>query len=748
MTEMKRIAHFITRNSKKIIVITLILNMAAAISLIRAKIDVSVQAFFNIDDRYTEELKRITEKYGGTDTIEIVVTSEEDLTTKKNLLELWRYYTKILAIDGVASVITFIPPVIPGSYPPLKTSEKVLKKYHAKISKMIEEDVGKDRGFSALFISKDRKSGIIQVRLKAKEGRNKYETLWKIKAVEKPDDMNVRYTGSVVIYDTLLHTLLKILLVLPPSVFSVLFIVFYLNVRNRRCTLFALLPAALSALWVFGTIFWSGLALNLILVITPIFVMIMGSADGLHFVIHFLENYFQLSHASGRENNNTSKIIEIEDNNTGDARLKEAAIAKTLEQVGIPMIITSVTTMVGFLSLSFSRIAALRNLGLFAAVGISYAGIISWFFLPALLSHITIPEGKRKKKLGEQVLKLLDRLNRKPIIPICFFSLVVLLSIMAIPRLTVYSDQLLFFKKHSAIRKDFAFVEKKFGSSEPLIGEVKIKGKLSDRGRMEEIYKLERKLEGMEGIYRVYSIVDILKWNYEKQVKKEGFPPPMLVRLMLKLFPETRRMISKNGVLLFMITRDWNTERADKLLEFVKHEKDLTITGIPILFTRLNELVVETQKSSLLITSIGIFLILLFLYRNLKNALVSMIPIYITVTGIYGLLYITGFNLNILTVTMSSIAIGVGIDYAIHFVFLLDYFKERDSKTFIRDAMHSSGIPILANALGITFGMLVLFLSPLRVHFQVAVVMIFAMLVSSISTLTIIPLFFKNVKKT
>ena len=113
-------------------------------------------------------------------------------------------------------------------------------------------------------------------------------------------------------------------------------------------------------------------------------------------------------------------------------------------------------------------------------------------------------------------------------------------------------------------------------------------------------------------------------------------------------------------------------------------------------------------------------------------------------TGIYGLLYITGFNLNILTVTMSSIAIGVGIDYAIHFMYLIKYFKEKDSRSCVDDAIHSAGIPILANALGIASGMVVLFFSPLRIHFQVAVVMIFAMIVSSVSTLTIIPLFFEE----
>ncbi len=787
---MDKVAGFIVRHSKKIIALTIIINLIALASLIRARIDVSVESFFNLGDKYTQALNRITKKYGGTDIVQVVISSKASLLTEKNILAIWKYQKQITSIKGVVSAISFIPQTIPATYPPLKTNENALKKYYERVAKIVSQG----GGLLPLFISRDKKTAIVQVRLR--ENEDKYKILREIKSTPKPNGMDARYTGTVVIYDTLWHVLLKILLVLPPAVIIILLTIFYLNVRDRKHTLFALLPAGFGALWVFGTIFWLGIPLNLILIVTPIFVIIMGSADGLHFVIHYLENINTLKNTlkpdiNGKpratrnlktpdsprisEPSQISENLRVPENShvsenlqtpkhphakeslkhkekivltkaLREKTLKEKAIAKTLQEVGIPMILTSLTTMLGFISLAVSKILALKYLGIFTAIGIAYAGIVSWFFLPAILS-LTTPRVKfERKKLGEHILVWLDWLIKHPVLPVSFFLLIVILSAIAIPRLKVYSDQLLFFKKHSRIRKDFAYVEKKFGSSQPVVGEIKLNAELWNRGEMQRIYNIERNMEKIKGIYRVYSIIDALKWSYEIQVKKEGFPPPLLVRLMLKMFPQSKNMVKDKGLLIFIITKDWNNESADKLMQYASKHKNLTITGIPILFARLNELVVETQKKSFVITFIGIFFMLLLLYRNLKYALVSMIPISITVTGIYGLLYITQFNLNLLTVTMSSIAIGVGIDYAIHFVYLIDFYKKRGYKSYVEEAMKSSGIPILANALGISTGMIAMFLSPLRIHFQVGVVMIFAMLVSSVSTLTIIPLFFKAKK--
>jgi predicted RND superfamily exporter protein len=119
-----------------------------------------------------------------------------------------------------------------------------------------------------------------------------------------------------------------------------------------------------------------------------------------------------------------------------------------------------------------------------------------------------------------------------------------------------------------------------------------------------------------------------------------------------------------------------------------------------------------------------------------------MLPIAVTVTGIYGLLYVSGFHLNIMNATVSSIAIGVGIDYAIHLIFSIRYHRKQGQGRYTVQAVRRTGIPILANAMGIGIGILSLLFSPLYLHVQAAAVISFSMLVSSAGALLLIPAFY------
>ena len=140
---------------------------------------------------------------------------------------------------------------------------------------------------------------------------------------------------------------------------------------------------------------------------------------------------------------------------------------------------------------------------------------------------------------------------------------------------------------------------------------------------------------------------------------------------------------------------------------------------------------------------------MLITIRKIGAALVAMLPIIITIVTILGMLSITKFHLNILTANMSAIAIGVGVDYAIHLISGIYYFRKLGlgNVESVDSALTSLSRPILANALGLAVGLSILYLSPLRVHMQVASVMWVAMIVSALGALFLIPLFYSRVKK-
>ena len=123
-----------------------------------------------------------------------------------------------------------------------------------------------------------------------------------------------------------------------------------------------------------------------------------------------------------------------------------------------------------------------------------------------------------------------------------------------------------------------------------------------------------------------------------------------------------------------------------------------------------------------------------------------MLPIVITIAAILGMLSITDFNLNIVTANLSAIAVGVGVDYAIHLISGIYYFRKQglgvtDS---VDSALLSLSRPILANAFGLAIGLSAFFFSPLRIHMQVASVMWVAMVISSMAALLLIPMFYSK----
>jgi len=160
----------------------------------------------------------------------------------------------------------------------------------------------------------------------------------------------------------------------------------------------------------------------------------------------------------------------------------------------------------------------------------------------------------------------------------------------------------------------------------------------------------------------------------------------------------------------------------------------------------MNKLVVQSQIRSLGLALVLIFIMLLVTMRKLRAALVALIPIVITIGAILGMLAMSKFHLNILTANLSAISIGVGVDYSIHLIHGIYFFRKRGlgSIDSVNSALSSLSRPILANAFGLAIGLSILFFSPLRIHMQVASVMWVAMVVSSMAALLLIPIFYSR----
>jgi len=722
---LKRIANFIYDHSRLIIAFVVIINIVSLISFIRFDLDTDFLAFFSKGNPKAEAYTELSIKYSSGETISVLVEHDNSLLDKENLLEVYALQSDIKPISGVAQVQSFIPPEIMTSGGITPVNESYIEEHYADLSDFIENDYL----FTGQFLTDDQQSAVIIIGLSPYADAGK--VIDSLEGLMEASPLSLSLAGNEVIKDTIFGYLIRVLAILPPCAIILVLLIFYLVLRKRHLTVLAIVPAGLAALWTFGTVFWSGQDLNLVTALTPIFILVIGSAYGLHYVSHYLDNI-------GKYSDRRQLTVE------------------TLRMVGTPIFLATLTTMAGFISLTWTEVVPMRQMGIFVTLGIAYAGFMALFFLPALLSRMKVPEkpaASRESLINKFVLKA----SRQRILISIIFAAIVVVAAVYIPGIHVVSDQLMFFKENSEIRQTYDRVEEHFGGAIPLTGEI-----ISTRGQEDlfdyefalKVLETERELESVPGIKGAFSIFDLLQGINRMATGMDAYPNnPTFTRMMLSQVSSADQLtwISADGFRIIVRTEGLTSDDIDNLEQFVDEHNDVirVVTGMPVLFDEMNQLVVKSQIQSLALALVLIFLMLWITLRRITAALAGLLPIAITIAAILGMLSITGFQLNIMTANLSAIAIGVGVDYSIHLISGIYYYRREgmDRQESLRAALTTVSRPVLANAFGLAIGLSALFFSPLRIHTQAAAVMWVAMVVSSMAALLLVPIFYSGRKR-
>ena len=722
---MERIASFIYTRSRLIIILVAILNIIALASFFRFELDTDFLSLFTTGNPKAEEYDQLNEKYQIGEAISVLIEQDNSLLNKENFQNVFRLQEDIEEIEGISQVRSFIPSEISVRGHIFQVDEKFIDRH----SDLLEDFIEDQYFFTEQFLSSDNSKGTIIVNLELDASAGEVvESLEEI--VRNEDCLTLSLAGNEIIKDTLWNYLIRIIFILPPCAIILVLLVFFLVIRNRKFTILAMIPAGFGALWTLGTIFWSGQELNPVTAISPIFVVVMGAADGLHYTCHFMDNMSRYSD-------------------------RRQLTAETLRMVGMPIFLTTITTMAGFASLTWSEVLPMRQMGIFVSLGIGYAGVLSLFFLPAVLCRIKLPPKPPQVQESRLTRLVLEGAKHRALIVVAFLA-IVSVSAFNIPRLEVVSDQLMFFKEDSPIRQTFDKVEEYFGGALPLTAEIVSDrgiGTLRDYNFADEILDTERELERLPGVQSAVSIFDMITGINEMITGRDDYPESPLVveRLLMRIDDEDlETWVSDDGLRMMIRTEALSSDDMGRLEDFVGEHPDIRlITGMPVLFNEMNRLVVQSQIRSLGLALVLIFIMLLVTIRKLRAALVALVPIVITITAILGMLVISKFNLNILTANLSAITIGVGVDYSIHLICGIYYFRKRGlgGGESVNSALSSVSKPILANAFGLAIGLSALFFSPLQLHMQVASVMWVAMVVSSMAALLLIPIFYSKFHK-
>jgi len=692
---MERVARVIVTHSRRILALTGVLTLAAALMLLRMDFNADVASFVLEGNDTGETFQALQDKYATADPINVVASlgDGESFTALDNLGALVLMRERLHRIEGVERVVSIIPEVNLLTGEPISPNE-IAALDDAAVAALLAQNP-----FADILLSADRADTMLMV----VPGEDGLEVAQRVADFEAPTGIELTLSGNPVVFSSVIDILSLFLLLIPPAVFILLVAVFYATIGDRRLSVLAMVPAVLGSIWTFGLIFALGREVDIVTVIVPIFVIVMGSADGLHFVTHFQEEAAATKDSVGR-------------------------VQSALSHVGVPMILTTISTAAGFLSLVFTQVQPIQQLGLFTAVGIVFAGFISFFSLPALLSRLHIEPRHHDALIGPRVTAALKRLVASRVPAVVLSVGLLAFAAFSIPQLAVNPDQLFFFKDDDPVRLAFEKTEDLFGGATPLIGEFTFDPADSAAG-LAAAAAVSAELEALPGVRNVFSVADLT----------EALPPEQVQAVLAgQVELPLGEMVSSDGLRFMLLPSDFSTDDLQGWLDFVDERDEVRVlTGMPVVWDEIARLVLNAQVVSLLVAFALVALMLGLAYRRLQETLVALAPIALTVLTLLGFIAASGIQLNLLTAVVSGIVIGVGIDYSIHFVAAINNARPAGPGYVLR-AIDRAGRPIVANGLGIAVALTALWLSPLKIHSQVSMIMWVAMITAAVTAIVVV----------
>ena len=459
------------------------------------------------------------------------------------------------------------------------------------------------------------------------------------------------------------------------------------------------------------------------------------------------------------------------------------AILQTTQKMFWPILYTVLTTICAFLSLIFSDIKPIIDFGWMMTLGLITSFTVTFTLLPATLSFITNNTLIIKKEGNSKITSVLSKIsqkNTKLIFGTTF--IVIVLSAIGISRLEVENSFINYFDKKTEIYKGMKLIDDKLGGTTPLDIIIKFPKKkqktISDdddfeswddeedennqkywftRDKIDKINIVHDYLDNLEEVGKVLSFSSIVKVGeqlndgkklqtlelgilYTKlpdAIKTEIIDPYISIedneaRINLRI-KDSKENLRRNE-LIKKINNDLENKLGFKKEEF-------KLAGVLILFNNLLQSLFKSQILTLGFVMAGIFTMFLVLFRNLTLSFIGVVPNFIAAFFILGIIGLLGIPLDMMTITIAAITIGIAVDNSIHYIYRFrEEFQKNNNYNQTIDKCHSTvGIAILNTSITIVFGFSILFLSNFIPTIYFGIFTGIAMMLALISVLTLLP---------
>jgi len=734
-----------------IIGLSLFITLGFSTLLLKLEIDPDLKNYFPKTMTSMVNTDRIEEIFGNQDLV-MIIFETEDILAEETLDRLKKVEKEISRIEGVRKTSSlFGSNHIHGEEGVMYVEPTILRiPRNESMREEVREIIKSNDLVYKVMVSDDfRATALVSTLEKEADEEAVFTSIHQI-LEEHPGEEKIHFGGLPYLRQAIDSDIKRDGLILIPIALLLMLIFLYLVFREWRGVWLPFLVVVLSALLGISLIPVLGWKFSLITLLVPILLIAVANDYGIHMIARYQE-----LNASG--NGSSMKSLS-------------AGIARSLWK---PIMLTGLTTIAGISALWAHTMIPARQMALVASIGILFAIFFSLVLLPALLSLLprskprAIPAFQGSTKSGNPLGRFAFLVvRRRRIIPVAALISTLLLS-AGIFFLKVDSNEENFFPESHAVKQASRLINEKFGGSESI--SVLFKGDMLDPAILERMEDYRQEMEALESVDLTMGfsgvVREISKALYDPGEDLYDCIPPTreAVAQYMELYnmngdpEELEQLVDFNYEHAHLMIRinDVSNETVDGILA---HLEEITtgdpsveaIGGNGYVRTELANKVLSGTYISLGLALLIICILLSVIFKSASAGLLGIVPLAISVAALFGIMGISGVRLDVATALLSSVMIGVGIDYTIHF--LWRYREERRQKRPSREAVittiTTTGRGIIFNALSVMVGFVVLIISsftPIRFFGLLVVVSIFTCLVGALMILPAILLNYEPV---
>ena len=566
--------------------------------------------------------------------------------------------------------------------------------------------------------------------------------------------------GIPMIADDMMTFIKNDIIVFGLGVFIFIVLTLWVIFKNYKWVSVPLIGCASSVILMVGLLGFLGWKVTVISSNFIALMLILNMAMNIHITVRFLQLKKELV------NENNSEIIFI-----------------TAKKMFLPILYTVLTTVCAFLSLIFSGIKPIIDFGWMMALGLLVSISLAFILIPSLLSLISSGESLIiENKQKSIITSLLGSVSKQSGIFIFGPALfIIFLSFYGISKLEVENSFINYFDKKTEIYIGMKKIDDKLGGTTPLDVIVKFPVTKKESGedefaewdednqkdgdketywftrdKIDKIIKVHDYLDSLPEIGKVLSFGSIIR--VAEDLNRKELQSLEIAVLYSKIPQELRNEIvlpyisvENNEARISVRIKDSLEDlRRDELIKKIQldlrekvglEKNEFKLSGVLILFNNLLQSLFKSQILTLGFVMLGISLMFFILFKNLTLAMIGVVPNFIAAFFILGLIGILGIPLDMMTITIAAITIGIAVDNSIHYIYRFrEEFDHSQNYNQTIDRCHSTvGIAILNTSITIIFGFSILILSNFIPTIYFGFFTGIAMLLALISVLTLLP---------